>query len=107
MRLHRREGEADLQVSNSDGAVTVDCNVARRKRLSLKGDSAMYKALMWAAARGQIEGPLESPARNSSSNGRNPGKAENGSVFRDRNRHFLSPRISREIHPQREKSRKA
>ena len=64
VRLYRREGEADLQVSNSDGVVTVDCNVARSKRLSLKGDSAMYKALMWAAARGQIEGIIGNPPTN-------------------------------------------
>ena len=64
VRLYRREGEADLQVSNVDNVVTVDCNVARSKRLSLKGESAMYKALMWAAARGQVEGVLGSPPVN-------------------------------------------
>ena len=64
VRLHRREGEADLQVSNSEDAVTVDCNVARSKRFSLKGDSAMYKALVWAAVRGQVEGVFGSPSVN-------------------------------------------
>ena len=64
VRLYRREGEADLQVSNSEDVVTVDCNLARSKRFSIKGESAMYKALMWAAARGQIEGVLGSPPVN-------------------------------------------
>ena len=64
VRLYRRDGEADLQISNSEGAVMVDCNLARSKRFSLKGESAMYKALMWAAARGQIEGILGSPPVN-------------------------------------------
>ncbi|CAE7336511.1 GIP [Symbiodinium pilosum] len=64
VRLYRREGEADLQVRNSENAVTVDCNVARSKRFSMKGDSATYKALMWAAARGQLEGVLGSPPVN-------------------------------------------
>ena len=64
VRLYRREGEADLQISNSDEVVTVDCNIARSKRFSLRDDSAMYKALMWAAARGQIEGVLGSPPVN-------------------------------------------
>ena len=67
VRLYRREGEADLQVSNSENAVTVDCNVARSKRFSLKGDSAMYKALVWAAARGQVEGVFGSPPVNDGS----------------------------------------
>ena len=64
VRLYRREGEADLQISNSEEAVTIDCNTARSKRFSLKDDSAMYKALMWAAARGQVEGALGSPPVN-------------------------------------------
>ena len=66
-RLYRRDGEADLQITYSEGAVMVDCNVARSKRFSLKGESAMYKALMWAAARGQIEGILGSPPVNDGS----------------------------------------
>ena len=64
VRLYRREGEADLQISNSEDVVTVDCNFSRSKRFSIKGESAMYKALMWAAARGQIEGVLGSPPVN-------------------------------------------
>ncbi|CAE7744641.1 unnamed protein product [Symbiodinium pilosum] len=64
VRLYRREGEADLQVSNSEGVVTIDCNVARSKRFSMKGDSPMYKALMLAAARGQVEGVLGCPPVN-------------------------------------------
>ena len=61
VRLFRREGEADISISNSEGAIVVDCNVARSKRFSLKGDSATYKALMWAAARGQVEGVIGNP----------------------------------------------
>ena len=64
VRLYRRDVEADLQISNAEGAVMVDCNVGRSKRFSLKGDSAVYKALMWAAARGQVEGVLGSPPVN-------------------------------------------
>ena len=64
VRLFRREGEANLSISNSENAIVVDCNVARSKRFSLKGESAMYKALMWAAARGQLEGVIGSPPVN-------------------------------------------
>ena len=64
VRLYRREGEADVSISNSEEAIVIDCNVARSKRFSLKGDSAVYKALMWAAARGQIEGIFGSPPVN-------------------------------------------
>ena len=64
VRLFRREGEADISISNSEEAVVIDCNVARSKRFSLKGDSAMYKALMRAAARGQVEGVIGNPPVN-------------------------------------------
>ena len=64
VRLFRREGEADLSISNSEGSIVIDCDVARSKRFTLKGDSAMYKALMWAAARGQIEGIIGNPPAN-------------------------------------------
>ena len=61
VRLLCRPGEPDLGVQDSQHVVEVDMDVARSKRFSLRGDSAAYKALMWAAARGQIDGLVGAP----------------------------------------------
>ena len=61
VRLFCRAGEPDLELQESEHVVAVDMDVARSRRFSLRGDSSAYKALMWAAARGQLDGVLGSP----------------------------------------------
>ena len=61
VRLFRRQGDSDLGLQESQHVVEVDLDTARSRRFSLRGDSAAYKALMWAAARGQIDGLVGAP----------------------------------------------
>ncbi|CAE7565425.1 GIP [Symbiodinium sp. CCMP2592] len=56
VRCFTRDDGVDFKVLNTAEAVFVDVNVDKSKLFSLKGDSVMYKALMWAALRGQLEG---------------------------------------------------
>ena len=61
IRLSRRAGEPDLGVRDSEHVIHVDFDVARSRRFSLRGDSPAYKALMWAAVRGQLDGIVGAP----------------------------------------------
>ena len=61
VRLFRRTGESDFKIHESDHVVHVDFDVARSRRFSLRGDSPAYRALMWAAARGQLDGVVGAP----------------------------------------------
>ena len=61
VRLFRRTGESDLGARDSEHVIHVDFDVARSRRFSLRGDSPAYKALMWAAARGQLDGIVGAP----------------------------------------------
>ncbi|CAE7605479.1 GIP [Symbiodinium sp. CCMP2592] len=56
VRCFAGEHEADLKVLNSNDTVFVDINVAKSKLFSMKGESVAYRALMWGALRGQLEG---------------------------------------------------
>ena len=61
VRLFRRQGEPDFRVCESEHEVMVDFDVAKSQRFSMRGDSPAYRALMWAAARGQIDGVVGAP----------------------------------------------
>ena len=56
VRCFASENDADMTILNSNDVVFVDINVSRSKLFNLKGDSIAYRALMWAALRGQLEG---------------------------------------------------
>ncbi|CAE7938539.1 TY1B-JR1 [Symbiodinium necroappetens] len=66
VKLYGREGESNepYKVVETDKTVFFDINVHRSKGFSMKGASPMFQALMWAAARGQIEGVLGAPPSN-------------------------------------------
>ncbi|CAE7497148.1 RE1 [Symbiodinium sp. CCMP2592] len=67
VRLFERDNETseDLKRMETNSEVLVNFNLNRSKMFNLKGDSAAYKALVWAACRGQIEGVCGSPPSNS------------------------------------------
>ncbi|CAE7295400.1 TY5A, partial [Symbiodinium sp. CCMP2592] len=66
VKLYEREGEdsEDFKVLETDKVVYVNVNIHRSKGFSMRGDSPMYRALMWAACRGQLEGLVGSPPSN-------------------------------------------
>ena len=66
VKLYGREGEGNepYKVVETDKTVFFDVNIHRSKGFSMKGASPMFQALMWAAARGQIEGVLGAPPSN-------------------------------------------
>ena len=69
VRLFEREGESseDLKVVETSSEVLVNFNLSRSKLFNLKdNNSAAYRALLWAACRGQVEGVCGSPPSNSS-----------------------------------------
>ena len=61
VRLFRRVGDSEVKVHESENVIHVDFDVARNRRFSLRGDSPAYKALMWAAVRGQLDGVIGAP----------------------------------------------
>ncbi|CAE7198854.1 RE1 [Symbiodinium sp. CCMP2592] len=67
VRLFELDNETseDLKMMETNSEVLVNFNLNRSKMFNLKGDSAAYKALVWAACRGQIEGVCGSPPSNS------------------------------------------
>ncbi|CAE6911165.1 GIP [Symbiodinium sp. CCMP2592] len=66
VKLYEREGESsqDFKMVETDKVVYVNVNIHRSKGFSIRGDSPMYRALMWAACRGQLEGLVGSPPSN-------------------------------------------
>ena len=66
VKLYEREGESseDFKVIETDKVVCVNINVHRSKGFSMRGESPAYRALMWAACRGQLEGLVGSPPSN-------------------------------------------
>ncbi|CAE7684535.1 TY5A, partial [Symbiodinium sp. KB8] len=66
VKLYGREGESiePYKAVETDKTVFLDVNARRSKGFSMKGASPMFQALMWAAARGQIEGVLGAPPSN-------------------------------------------
>ena len=56
VRLFAQEDDKEIKALDSGEMVFVDINVHRSKLFSMKGESAAYKALMWAAVNGRIEG---------------------------------------------------
>ena len=71
VRCFAGDGEADLKVLNSDATVFVDINVTKSKLFTLKDESVAYRALIWAALRGQLEGVLGAVPTNQSEELRN------------------------------------
>ncbi|CAE7481190.1 RE1 [Symbiodinium sp. CCMP2592] len=66
VRLFERDAETheELKVSETNSAVIVNFSLKRSKMFNLKGESAAYRALLWAACRGQIDGILGCPPSN-------------------------------------------
>ena len=66
VKLYEREDEVSeaFKVVEDDKTVFVNVNVHRSRGFTMKGDSPVYKALMWAACRGQIEGVVGAPPSN-------------------------------------------
>ena len=56
VRLFAQEDDKEIKALDSGEMIFVDINVHRSKLFSMKGESAAYKALMWAAVNGRIEG---------------------------------------------------
>ena len=67
VRLFERDNETseDLKVMETNSEVFVNFNLNKSKMFNLKGDSAAFRALVWAACRGQVEGVCGSPPSNS------------------------------------------
>ncbi|CAE6957296.1 GIP [Symbiodinium sp. CCMP2592] len=66
--LFERDNEPseELKVVETDSVMVVNFNLNRSKMFTLKGNSAAFQALMWAACRGQVEGIVGAPPSNSS-----------------------------------------
>ena len=66
VKLYEREDEISeaFKVVEDDKTVFVNVNVHRSRGFTMKGDSPVYKTLMWAARRGQIEGVVGAPPSN-------------------------------------------
>ena len=56
VRLFAQEDDKEIKTLDSGEVILVDINVHRSKLFSLKGESVAYKALMWGALNGRIEG---------------------------------------------------
>ncbi|CAE7406162.1 GIP [Symbiodinium sp. CCMP2592] len=56
VRLFAQEGDTEVKALDSGEVIFVDINVNRSKLFNLRGESPAYKALMWAALNGRIEG---------------------------------------------------
>ena len=54
----------DYKILEDNNVIYIDFSVDRSKFFSLKGDSPAYRALLWAAMRGQLEGILGWPSMN-------------------------------------------
>ena len=59
--FHGKEDE--FKVLEKDGIVYLGVDVLRSKGFNLRGSSAIYRASLWAAARGQLEGIFGAPPR--------------------------------------------
>ena len=66
VRMFERPTESldELKVVETDSVMIVNFNLDRSRMFTLKGNSAVYKALMWAACRGQVEGIVGAPPSN-------------------------------------------
>ena len=56
VRLFAQEGDTETKALDSGDVIFVDINIHRSKLFNMKGESAAYKALMWAALNGRVEG---------------------------------------------------
>ena len=67
VKLFEREEDnsESIKIAETDQAVSFNVNVHRSKGFSLKGGSPAFRALMWAACRGQLEGLIGAPPSNS------------------------------------------
>ena len=68
VRLFAKEGDQQLHVKNEKETVVLDVNVHRSFKFDMLGaNNPVYKALLWAAGRGQLEGVMASPATTTNS----------------------------------------
>ena len=57
------DNRSDLKALEEEGLVLLELDVKRSKAFNLREPSSAYRALLWAAMRGQLEGLIGSPPR--------------------------------------------
>ena len=56
VRLFAQENDEDLKALDNGDVIFVDINTNKSRWMNMKGDSAVYRALLWAALNGRLEG---------------------------------------------------